>query len=65
MLHFAYILHEPFMYILRPHLNSDVFLVACPLFFYTPLVRPCVFIPANADCACSIGVVMTSNKEQC
>ncbi len=26
------------MHILRPRLNSDVFQVACPFFFYKPLV---------------------------
>ncbi len=29
------------MHILRPHLNSGVSQVACPLFFYTPLVVIC------------------------
>ncbi len=33
------------MHILRPHLNSDVSQVACPLFFYTPLILLVALIP--------------------
>ncbi len=32
------------MHILCPHLNSGVFLVACPLFFYKPLILLTAFI---------------------